>query len=152
MRTLAALIAAALAVPATPALAATYRVDDGATQPYESSIALRWRSVAPTRGGDDTMEGGTTVQVRLNLAPWVNRQGRIYLVLPEQPPGKVVARWTTQGRLLPGQVGTGQRTLVYAGPITTPLLAETLALRIEADGKLMAASYRLNFHFEIDVD
>ena len=44
---------------------------------------------------------------------------------------KVVARWTTQGRLLPGQVGTGQRTLVYAGPITTPLLAETLALRIE---------------------
>jgi hypothetical protein len=152
MKPIAWIALAALACVALPAGAATYRVDDGATQPYESAVALRWRSVAPTRGGDDTMEGATTVQVRLNLAPWLNRQGRIYLALPEQPPGKVVARWTTQGRLLPGQVGTGQRTLVYAGPITTPLLAETLALRIEADGNRMAASYRLNFHFEIDVD
>jgi hypothetical protein len=152
MKWLALAALTALVWTAPPVGAATYRVDDSATQPYESSAVLRWRSVAPTRGGDDTMEGGTTVQVRLKLAPWLNRQGRIYLALPEQPPGKVVARWTTQGRLLAGQVSTGQRTLVYAGPITTPLLDETLALRIEADGKLMAASYRLNFHFEIDVD
>jgi hypothetical protein len=135
-----------------PAVAATYRVDDSATIPFESAAALRWRQVAPSRGGDNTVEGSTTVQVRLNLAPWLKRSGRLFLVLPEQPPGKVAVRWTTQGRLLPGQLISGQRALVYAGPITAPMLDETLVLRIETDGTRLNSSYRLNFHFEIDVD
>lgn len=134
------------------AAAATYRVDDSATMPQESSATLRWRQLAPTRGGDNTVEGTTRVQVRLNLAPWQQRNGRVYLVLPEQPPGRVTVTWTTQGRLLPGQVVSGRRTLVFAGPITTPLLDETLVLKIETDGLRLAAAHRLNFHFEIDVD
>ncbi len=135
-----------------PAGAATYRVDDSATIPQESSAILRWRQLAPSRSGDNTVEGGTTVQVRLNLAPWQRRNGRLYLVLPEQPPGRVAVRWTTQGRLLPGQLVTGQRALVFAGPITSPLIDETLVLRIETDGTRLSSSHRLNFHFEIDVD
>lgn len=120
--------------------------------PQESAATLRWRQVAPSRGGDNTVEGSTRVQVRLNLAPWQRRTGRLYLVLPEQPPGRVTVRWTTQGRLLPGQLTTGQRALVFAGPITTPVLDETLALTIETDGGRLTATHRLNFHFEIDVD
>lgn len=132
--------------------AATYRVDDSATIPAESSATLRWRHFAPSKGGDNTVEGATRVQVRLNLAPWLKRNGRLFLVLPEQPPGQVTVRWTTQGRLLPGQLVSGQRALVYAGPISTPLLDETLLLRIETDGTRLNSTYRLNFHFEIDVD
>ena len=135
-----------------PASAATYRVDDSATIPAESSATLRWRHFAPSKGGDNTVEGVTKVQVRLNLTPWVKRNGRLYLVLPEQPPGRVTVRWSTQGRLLPGQLVTGQRALVYAGPISTTLLDETLVLQIETDGTRLNSTHRLNFHFEIDVD
>jgi len=144
--------AASMLLTLAPAGAATYRVDDSATIPPESSATLRWRQIAPSRGGDNTVEGSTTVQVRLNLAPWLKRNGRIFLVLPEQPPGRVGVRWTTQGRLLPGQLNSGQRTLVYSGPITTPMLDETLVLRIETDGTRLSSTHRLAFHFEIDVD
>jgi len=75
--------------------ATTFRVDDSATIPHESSATLRWRQIAPSRGGDNTIEGSTTVQVRLNLAPWLNRSGRVFLVLPEQPIGPVRVSWTT---------------------------------------------------------
>lgn len=148
------LAAAALLSSMLPpsAEAATYRVDDSATIPLESSATLRWRQLAPSRGGDNTVEGSTTVQVRLNVAPWLKRNGRIYLVLPEQPPGRIAVRWTTQGRLLPGQLVSGQRALVLAGPIASPLVDETLVLRIETDGTRLNSTYRLNFHFEIDID
>jgi len=90
--------------------------------------------------------------VRLNLAPWHQRSGRIYMVLPEQPSGQVTVHWTTQGRLLPGQLVSGQRALVYAGSIQSPVLDERLALRFETDGTRLSGTQRLNFHFEIDVD
>jgi hypothetical protein len=132
--------------------AATFRVDDSATIPQESSATLRWKQLAPSRGGDNTVEGATSVQVRLNLAPWLKRNGRLFLVLPEQSLGQVRASWTTQGRLLPGSLMSGQRALVYAGPIMTPLIDETLVLKIETDGTRLGSAHRLNFHFEIDID
>lgn len=132
--------------------AATYRVDDSGTIPFDSTATLRWRFAAPVRSGDNTVEGATTIQVRLNLAPWLKRDGRLYLVLPAQPVSDVTVRWTTQGRLLPGKLAAGQRALVYAGPISEPFLVETLALQIEADGTRLSGTHRLDFHFEIDVD
>jgi len=132
--------------------AATYRVDETGTFPAESSAPMRWRQVAPSRGGDNAIEGSTTVNVRLNLAPWLNRNGRLFLVLPQQPVVPVRARWTTQGRLMPGQLTSGERQLVYAGPISTVLLEDTLALTLETDGTRLGSALRLQFHFEIDVD
>jgi hypothetical protein len=145
----AALLLLALAAPLD---AATFRVDDSGSVPLEPSTQLRWRQVAPSRRPDNTMEGAVNVQVRLNLAPWVGRQGRVFLVLPEQPIGPVRVTWTTQGRLLPGQLVAGQRALVLAGPMTTPRLEDVLLLRLEADGTQLGNTHRLNFHFEIDVD
>ncbi|HEX4781791.1 MAG TPA: hypothetical protein VH301_13600, partial [Usitatibacter sp.] len=78
--------------------------------------------------------------------------GKIYMALPEQPIGTVTADWTTQGRLLPGELISGRRTLVYSGPIRTPLLEDTIALRISADGRRLVSPQRLQFYFEIDVD
>jgi hypothetical protein len=142
----------ALAAHLPPAAAATYRVDDSATIPFESSATMRWRHAAPVRSGDNTVEADTQVQVRLNLAPWLKRNGRVYLVLPAQTAGALTVQWSTQGRLLPGKLAAGQRVLVYAGPISEPMLAETLALKFEADGTRLSGSHRLDFHFEIDVD
>jgi len=92
------------------------------------------------------------VTIRLNTAPWQNRSGRIYLVLPEQPVGPVTAAWTTQGKLLAGQVISGNRTVVYAGPIRTASIEDTITMRVQADGRRLAATQRLQFHFEIDVE
>lgn len=138
--------------PASPAEAATYRVDDSATLPIESTALLRWRQTAPSRTRDDALEGATAVAVRLNLAPWVDRDASLYLVFPQQESAATRVRWTTQGRLLPGEISPGTRVLVYRGRITSPVLEETLTLRIEADGNRLARAQQLNFHFEIDTD
>ncbi len=90
--------------------------------------------------------------VRLNLAPWVERTARLYLVLPAQGTAAVRVSWLTQGRLLPGEISPGERVLVYQGPIASPVLEETLTLRIEADGSRLPGTERLRFHFEIDTD
>jgi hypothetical protein len=147
-------IAALLLIAATCATAnaATYRVEEFGTFPQESTAPMRWRQVAPSRGGDNSIEGSTTVNVRLNLAPWLNRNGRIYLVLPQQPLVEVHARWTTQGRLLPGRLKSGERQLVFTGPVTSPVLEDTLVLLLETDGTRLSSALRLQFHFEIDVD
>lgn len=149
-----ALGAAALALltPAVPD-AATYVVDDSGTIPFEAQAAMRWRDAAAAgRQLSNEIEGGAAVNVRLNLQPWLNRNGRVYLALPQQPVGVVNVEWATQGRLLPGKLQSGERTLVYAGPIRSPFLEERLTVRVVADGRRVIASQRLQFHFEIDVD
>ena len=135
------------------AAAATYVVDDTGTIPYEAQAPTHWRiATGPNRQMSSEIEGAATVNVRLNVQPWQNRNGRIYLALPQQPVGVVNVEWATQGRLLPGKLQSGERTLVYAGPIRTAFLEDNLAVRVVADGRRVNATQRLQFHFEIDVD
>jgi len=143
-----------LAVLAVPACAAaeTFRVDDTAALPSETTALLRWRDFAPSGGAQETLEGSIAVAVRLNLTAVLNRTGRLYLVLPKQGTTPVRVSWTTQGRLLPGEIAPGLRTLVYQGPVTSPYLEETLALRIEAEGNHLPGMQRLDFYFEFDAD
>ena len=90
------------------AFAATYVVDDSSTIPFESQVVTRWRTAAGTsRQLSSEIEGGATVSIRLNLQPWLNRNGRVYLALPQQPVGVVNVEWATQGRLLPGKLQSG---------------------------------------------
>jgi DNA-dependent RNA polymerase auxiliary subunit epsilon len=155
MRALAVAALAALAAGALfprSAASATYRVDDSGTLPIESTALLRWRQTAPSPRRDDTLEGATAVAVRLNLSPWIDRNAGLYLVFPQQDSAATRVRWTTQGRLLPGEISPGERVLVYRGPITSPVLEETLTLYIEADGNRLARVQQLDFHFEIDTD
>ncbi len=144
------LLAALLAAASTHA--ATFRVDDSLTLPNESSTAMKWRSLAPNRAVGHAIEGQSVLTIRLDTAPWLNKVGKIYMALPEQPIGQVSAEWSTQGKLLPGQLVSGNRALVYAGPIRTRLIEDTIVLRLQADGRRLAAPQRLQFYFEIDVD
>lgn len=138
---------------AGPATAATYTVDDSSSIPFETQVNTRWRDGANGgRGMSNDIEGGATVTIRLNLKPWLNRNGRIYLALPQQPVGVVNVEWATQGRMLPGKLQSGQRTLVFNGPIRTSFLEDNFTVRVVADGRRVAATQRLQFHFEIDVD
>ncbi len=146
-------LAACMLLIFTAADAATYRVDDSLTLPSNAQTTMRWKSAAPTRAEGNLVEGSVTVTVRLNLAPWINKTGQIFMVLPQQPAiGQVSAEWTTQGRLLPGKVLSGERTLVYSGPIRTAMLEETMVVRVQANGTRLAMPQRLEFTFEIDVN
>ena len=135
-----------------PANARTTVIDDSATLPYNAALAMQWQELAPRGHVNDRMVGTLQLRVRLNVAPWLRRMGRIYLVLPAQQPGAITASWTTHGRLLPGQLTAGSRTLVYSGPITAPFIEDVVQLTITVDGRRMTQTYPVNFRFEMDED
>lgn len=147
------LAALACALVAGATAAATYIVDDSSTIPYEAQAPTRWRNtIGAGRQMSNDIEGAATIAIRLNVQPWLNRNGRIYLALPQQPIGVVNVEWATQGRLLPGKLQSGERTLVFAGPVRTPFLEDNLTVHVVADGRRVISNQRLQFHFEIDVD
>ncbi len=126
-------------------------IDDSGTQALEPAVSLRWQSPRPLRsGGGNLMVGTTTIRVRINVLPWVRRSGRIYLVLPAQQPGPVSASWVTQGRFLSGRVRSGNRVLVYTGPITTPFMEDVFQFQFSVDGSLVQRAFPLTYRFEMD--
>jgi hypothetical protein len=137
---------------AIPADAKTTVIDDSGTLPYNAPLVLHWQQLSPRRPVNNRMTGTLTLRVKLNVAPWLRRPGRIYLVLPAQQPGAMSATWSTQGRLLAGRVSSGTRSLVYSGSITTPFIEDVLQLTLEVDGTQMRQLYRVNFRFEMDED
>jgi len=145
-------LAIGFAIIWTPAARArTIQIDDSGTQALEPAVSLRWKTAAPSRAGDgNLMIGTSTIRVRLNVTPWMRRSGRIYLNLPAQPPGPIAVSWTTQGRFLQGQLHSGNRMLLYAGPISAPFLEDVLTLRFSVDGRLVRRTFPVNFHFEMD--
>jgi hypothetical protein len=147
-----AIAAALLATASLATAAATFPVDDSQSLPREANVPMSWRSLAPNRAVGNAVDGSMIITLRLNTAPWMNRVGKIYMTLPEQAIGEVDAEWTTQGKLLPGKIISGTRTLVYAGPIKTNVIEDTIVLKISADGRRLSSAQRLQFNFEIDVE
>ena len=137
---------------AVPAQGRTTVIDDSATLPYNAALALHWQQLEPRGHVNHLMVGTLQLRVRLNVAPWLRRTGRIYLVLPAQQPGGMTASWTTHGRLLPGRLTAGSRTLIYAGLVTTPFIEDVVQLTLTVDGRRMAQTYPVNFRFEMDED
>jgi hypothetical protein len=138
---------------ATAAQAKSVTIDDSGTQALEPSVSMHWKTPTPSRSRDGRLMIGTaTVRVRINVMPWLRHSGRIYLNLPAQQPGSINLSWLTQGRFLPGQVVSGNRVLVYAGPITTPFMEDTLTFQFSVDGTLMRRTVPVSYHFEMDED
>ena len=133
------------------AQAKTTTIDDSGTQSLEPSVSMRWKTAAPSRSAaDNLMIGTTTIRVRINVTPWLHRSGRIYLNLPAQQPGPITASWIAQGRLSSGQVRSGNRALIYAGPIATPFIEDVLKFQFGVDGSLMRRPFPVTFRFEMD--
>lgn len=147
-----AVLAGLLALAAVPgAGAATYRVDDTGTFVSQPVTPMRWRQLAPGRSGDHTMEGRMSVALRLNLSSWVNRPARIYLALAPTDGEQLMAAWRTQGRLLPGTVRGGGRTLVFEGVVRESFLQENIVIDLTVDGRKLERAQTLQFFFEIEV-
>jgi len=126
-------------------------IDDSGTQALEPSVSLRWEAARPSRsGGGNLMVGSATIRVRINVLPWVRRSGRIYFVLAAQQPGPVSVSWETQGRFMPGRIRSGNRVLVYSGPITTPFMEDVFRFQFSVDGTLVQRAFPLTYRFEMD--
>lgn len=131
--------------------AASVVLDDSGTQSLEPLVYMRWKTPAPPRSGrDDELIGSTTIRVRINVMPWRKRTVKIYLALPAQPPGPIRATWIAEGLLRSGQASTGNRVLVYQGPITTPYLEDVLKFQFAMNAQLMRRTVPVKFQFELD--
>jgi hypothetical protein len=150
MRAWIALPGLILLVISLPDAAKTTVIDDSGTLPNDAPLALTWQQLSPRTPVNNLLTGTLSIRVKLNVAPWLRRSGRIYLRFPAQAPGAMKAVWTTQGRLLPGELSTGTRTLVYAGPITAPFIEDVLLLTLNVDASHMQQLYHVNFTFEMD--
>jgi hypothetical protein len=136
---------------APAARAKTTTIDDSGTQSLEPTVSMRWRTATPSRsGGANLLIGTTTIRLRLDVLPWLKHTGRIYLSLPAQQPGLISASWVAQERFQSGQIQSGNRVLIYAGPITTPFMEDVLKMQFTMDGALMRHPFPVTFHFEMD--
>jgi hypothetical protein len=98
------------------------------------------------------MEAWVRVNIRIDTRDWIGRSGRVYMVLPRDQASNIEAAWTTQGRLQAGRLVSGERALVFAGPISSPTLEDQLQVRLRSNADWQSNTRRLNFHFELDVD
>lgn len=145
----AALFSVLVALAPLEASQAAERVDDSGSQVLGGLTRLEWASTAP--GASNLMTGQVTVLVRLDVAPWQGRNVRIYQALdPQSTPVRV--EWTARGPLLPGAMADGERSLVYAGPVTGTTLSDTFVFTVHADGQLFERPEVLKFSFEIELE
>jgi hypothetical protein len=152
LHTLLLLLVALVATFGLGASAATFRVDDTGTIVSAPTAQLRWRNFVPGRAADHTAEVKLSVALKLNVAQWYAQKMpvRIYHRLAVTNHDDFVATWSTQGRLLPGSLRSGGRTLIFEGLLTSPSLDETIELTIAADGRRVTAIQALQFYFELD--
>jgi len=147
----AALCAATWAGPGA-AQSRAVRVDDTGTVVSAPLVVMRWRDPVPGRIASNNVDGEFDVALRLSVAPWMNREVRLFMVF--EPPAiagmSLVAKWQSAGRLLPGTVRSGGRVLVFQGRITQPTLQEKLHFTLTADGGRLADTQALQFHIEAE--
>ena len=134
-----------------PAHAETVVLDDSRSYTTPPDAQMQW---LPLRGSDRPggMEAWVRVNILIDTSPWVGRSGRIYMVLPRDQASTIEAQWTTDGRLLAGQLRSGERTMVYAGLIQGDTLSDQMVVRLRSGPDWQGQHRRLNFSFELDLD
>lgn len=143
------LVAWVLLVASTSVPAGTYRLDDSLTHTVPANVQMQWRPVE--RGVRDSgMQAWVRVNVRIDTRDWVGQRGQVYMVMARDDSASITADWTTEGRLLPGRISPGQRTLVFSGTITTATLEDQFVMRLQSQADWRGDTRRLNFHFELD--
>ncbi len=129
-----------------------HRLDDSLSHTVPPNVQMQWLPLTPGQSYAGGMEAWVRVNIRIDTRDWVGRSGRIYMVLPRDEASSIEAVWTTQGRLQPGRLVSGDRTLVFAGTIPGATLDDQMQVRLRSHADWTSNSRRLNFHFELDVD
>lgn len=137
---------------AASAVANPHLLDDSMSHTVPPNVQMQWLPLARGQSSAAGMEAWVTVNVRIETRDWVGRSGRIYMVLPRDEASPIEAEWSTQGRLQPGRLVSGERALVFAGTIRSATLEDQLRVRLRSQADWLSHSRRLNFHFELDAD
>lgn len=124
------------------------RLDTGASPQQQVRAELEW--TVPLRraaGVSDKAFRRMTAQVRaldirLDTARFVGREARIYMTLPLPVQGLsgtsgLRLDWRSEGVFEDGSLVPGERTLLFAGPVSEPELRDRLHLQIEVDSDAM---------------
>ena len=130
--------------------AATVRIDDSGTVVGQTAVPMQWTRPVARSGANHSIEGSVRVALRLNLTSWVNQPVRLYMALAPVVGQPIFISWRTQGNLLPGNLRSGERALIFNGVASAAFLVETIELAIKTDGRGLLASQGLQFYFEID--
>jgi hypothetical protein len=128
-----------------------HRLDDSLSHTVPPNAQMQWRALVPGQA-DTGMEAWVRVNVRITTRDWLNRSGRVYMVLARDEASTMEAVWTTQGRLLTGRLVSGERALVFAGVIAADTLEDQLLVRLRSGADWQKSSRRLDFHFEFEAD
>lgn len=139
-------LAAQEQAPSMPA-GRVFKVDDTGTVVLDPVLEMQWKPPGQA-GASSIVSASTQVSVQLNLAAFVGRSGRIYMTLPRTSGPTVRAVWRTGGTLLPGSLVSGERALVYSGPVTGPLMRDLIGIDLQTDGARLAQPEALAFGFE----
>lgn len=150
LKHLAAVVVCALT--ASTAWSNPHRLDDSLSHTVPPNVQMQWLPMQAGQSFAGGMEAWLRVNIRIDTRDWVGRSGRIYMVLPRDQSSNIEAVWTTQGRLQPGRLVSGERTQVFAGPIPGLTLEDQMQVRLRSTPDWQSNSRRLNFHFELDVD
>ena len=129
-----------------------HRLDDSLSHTVPPNVQMQWLPLKSGQQYAGGMEAWVRVNIRIDTRNWMGRSGRIYMVLPRDEASNIEAVWTTQGRLQPGRLVSGERTLVFAGTIPGATLEDQMQVRLRSNADWSSNSRRLNFHFEFDVD
>ena len=144
--------AACLLVASCLTHAATFRLDDSASQVVPPNARWHWGD-ANLRRGLNTMYMDFQVKVRIDTQKHAGKAGRVYMVLPHDGGSPISAHWETQGVLLPGKMNLGDRVLVYSGAMPGARLEDQLQVRLATDARWMSQeTRRFSFHFELDTN
>lgn len=132
-----------------PALALTEKLDDSASPQSRVQMPMQWAASADSSLA--TAQG--RIEYRLSTARYAGKQARVYFVIPPLVPGllsptALQVEWRGQGPFAPGKAHPGGRSLVWAGTVTNPWLADTLDLRLQLDTRGVKLMRGMDFGFE----
>ena len=161
MRPFAALVCAL--AWAMPSAIGGERLSDSLSPILRTQVSGSWEGAGfdPGNPRDGTVVARTgPMEVRLAIPPqYIDpaRRVRIFLVVPVTIVGLQSAEsfevsWASGGVFLSGRARSGQRALLFEGPVENPVLSDTVNFSIRADAAQMIGAIDYETIFEIEAD
>jgi hypothetical protein len=137
------------------------RLDDSLSPRRQVDLDLEWKYQENPDSLSDAEFNTLTAQARnletrLDTSAYVGSEARIFLELPVLVrglgnPSSLLLSWTTGGLFNAGRVTPGNRTLIYEGSITQPVMRDTITFTFELDARHLHQPLRLEPVYEIEI-
>jgi hypothetical protein len=137
------------------------RLDDSLSPRRQVDLDLVWTHQGNTDMLSDAEFNSLTAQARnldtrLDTSAYVGSEARIFLELPILVrglgnPSSLALSWTTGGLFNAGRVTPGNRQLIYEGPITQPVMRDSMTFIFELDARYLHQPLRLEPVYEIEI-